>query len=193
MAKVIAVVGAGGKTTRIHNLTKQYREEGKRVLVTTTTHMYREEGCILSGNVEEIIQRLDTCGYCMAGMPTEEGKMKELSKEVYETICDFAEVVLVEADGSKGYPVKYPAEHEPVIPDNVTEIQVVMGLRSIGHPVGEVCHRKELVMKCLKVTEDTLLTKDHLDTLVMEGYVKPLGKQYPKAYIEIFMNDYKCP
>ena len=111
MAKVIAVVGAGGKTTRIHNLTKQYREEGKRVLVTTTTHMYREEGCILSGNVEEIIQRLDTCGYCMAGLPAEDGKMKGLLKEVYEKVCDFAEVVLVEADGSKGYPVKYPADH----------------------------------------------------------------------------------
>ena len=34
MAKVIAVVGAGGKTTRIHNLTKQYREEGKRKIKT---------------------------------------------------------------------------------------------------------------------------------------------------------------
>ena len=191
MAKVIAVAGAGGKTTRIHNLAKQYKNQGKKVLVTTTTHMYREEGCILSGNVEEIIQRLDTCGYCMAGLPAEDGKMKGLLKEVYEKVCDFAEVVLVEADGSKGYPVKYPADHEPVIPDNVTEIQVVMGLRSIGHPVGEVCHRKELVMKCLKVTEDTLLTKDHLDTLVMEGYVKPLGKQYPETRIEIFMNDYK--
>jgi hypothetical protein len=66
-----------------------------------------------------------------------------------------------------------------------------MGLRSIGHPVGEVCHRKELVMKCLKVTEDSLITKDHLDTLVMEGYVKPLRKQYPETRIEIFMNDYK--
>ena len=87
--------------------------------------------------------------------------------------------------------MKYPADHEPVIPDNVTEIQIVMGLRAIGCPVGKVSHRKDLVMKCLKVTEDTLLTKEHLDTLVMEGYVIPLRKQYPETRIEIFMNDYK--
>ena len=53
---VIAVVGAGGKTTRIHKLAEQYRKLGQKVLVTTTTHMYREEGCILSGNVEEVDQ-----------------------------------------------------------------------------------------------------------------------------------------
>ena len=41
---VIAVAGSGGKTTRIHLLTEKYRKLGKTVLVTTTTHMYREEG-----------------------------------------------------------------------------------------------------------------------------------------------------
>ena len=46
---VIAVVGAGGKTTRIKRLTDQYVRQGKRVLVTTTTHMYQEPGMILNG------------------------------------------------------------------------------------------------------------------------------------------------
>ena len=32
---VIAVVGSGGKTTRIHKLKEKYRSEGKKVLVTT--------------------------------------------------------------------------------------------------------------------------------------------------------------
>ena len=88
MALVIAVVGSGGKTTKIHQLTEQYRKEGNKVFVTTTTHMYREEGCILSGNVEEIIQRLNDCGYCMAGMPAEHEKMKVLPPDVYEEICN---------------------------------------------------------------------------------------------------------
>ena len=65
---IIAVVGAGGKTTRIHKLAEQYRKLGKKVLVTTTTHMYLEDGCVLSGNVEEIIEKLNTCEYCMAGL-----------------------------------------------------------------------------------------------------------------------------
>ena len=189
---IIAVVGAGGKTTRIHKLAEQYRKLDKKVLVTTTTHMYREDDCILSGNVEEIKDRLTSCGYCMAGMPAEHGKMKSLPKSVYEQVCAYADIVLVEADGSKGMPVKYPADHEPVIPDNATEIHIVMGLWAIGHPIKDVCHRIDQVLKCLNVTEDTLLTMEHLQKLVEDGYVKPLGKTYPKVSLKICFNEYKC-
>lgn len=188
---IIAVVGAGGKTTRIHKLAEQYRKLGKKVLITTTTHMYREDGCILSGNVEDIIHELTSCGYCMAGMPAQHGKIQSLPKDVYEQVCTYADIVLVEADGSKGYPVKYPAAHEPVIPDNVTEIHVVMGLRAIGQPIKDVCHRMDRVLKCLAVTEDTLLTMEHIQKLVEEGYVKPLEKTYPKVSLKIYFNEYK--
>ena len=34
---IISVVGSGGKTTLIRNLAKQYRAEGKTVLVTTSS------------------------------------------------------------------------------------------------------------------------------------------------------------
>ena len=191
MAWVIAVVGSGGKTTRIHQLTEQYRIDRKKVLVTTTTHMYREEDCILTGNVEDISQRLNDCGYCMAGMPAESGKMKALSEGVYKEVCKYADVVLVEADGSKGMPVKFPAAHEPVIPSNVNEIHVVTGLCAVGKPLKEVCHRKELVQKCLGVSEETALTEEHLRKLLQKGYLEPLKMQYPEAKFVIWMNDYK--
>ena len=55
---VIAVAGSGGKTTRIHLLTEKYRKLGKTVLVTTTTHMYREEGCDISGDEGQIRAKL---------------------------------------------------------------------------------------------------------------------------------------
>ncbi len=188
---IIAVVGAGGKTTRIHNLAEQYRKLGKKVFVTTTTHMFQEKDCIVSGNVEEILERLNSCGYCMAGMPAEHGKIQNLPASVYEKVCEFADVVLVEADGSKSYPVKYPAAHEPVIPENATEIHIVMGLRAIGHPIGEVCHRKELVMECLGETEDTLLTMEHIEKLTEKGYVEPLRKCYPQKEIKVYFNMHK--
>ena len=191
MALVIAVVGSGGKTTKIHQLTEQYRKEEKKVLVTTTTHMYREEGCILSGNVEEIIQQLNVCGYCMAGMPAEPEKMKMLPLDVYEEICKYADIVLVEADGSKGMPVKFPASHEPVIPENVDEIYIVTGLCAVGKPLKEVCHRKELVQECLGVSEETALTEEHLRKLLQKGYLEPLKTQYPKTKLSVWFNDYK--
>ena len=40
MAYVIAVVGAGGKTTYIYDKAKEYIKAGKTVAITTTTKMW---------------------------------------------------------------------------------------------------------------------------------------------------------
>ena len=40
--RLIAVVGAGGKTTLIYELARELKKAGYRAAVTTTTHMYKE-------------------------------------------------------------------------------------------------------------------------------------------------------
>ena len=110
---IIAVVGSGGKTTLIKKLAAQYRREGKTVLVTTTTHMFIEEDTLLTDDADTVIGALRETGYAMAGIP-EGQKIKALSKETFDTLCKIAEVVLVEADGSKHMPLKYPNATEPV-------------------------------------------------------------------------------
>ena len=62
---IIAVVGAGGKTTLIHKLAVQYRAEGKSVFVTTTTHMFIEENTLLTDDADTIIGELRENGYAM--------------------------------------------------------------------------------------------------------------------------------
>ena len=182
---VIAVVGSGGKTSRIHALAEQYRKQGKKVLVTTTTHMMVEENSDLSGDAEVILKKLEADRYCMAGLLAAKGKMKALSLQTYEHVCKAADVVLVEADGSKQLPVKVPADHEPVIPENADEIHVVVGLSALGKALKEVSHRKDLVLKCLGVSEDTILLPTHLQKLVQKGYVEPLREKYPAKVIKI--------
>ena len=54
---VIAIVGAGGKTSRIKNLTREYVQQGKSVLVTTTTHMGLEPGMVLSGRYQTAVEK----------------------------------------------------------------------------------------------------------------------------------------
>ncbi len=182
---IIVVVGSGGKTTRIHTLTEEYRKAGKKVLVTTTTHMYIEEGCDISGNAEQIREKLENSGYCMAGLPAENEKIKALPLEVYEAVCEYADIVLVEADGSKGLPIKFPAEHEPVIPENADEIHIVTGLSALGRPLSKVSHRKELVQNCLGINGDICLEPKHLQKLLEKGYVEPLKEKYPEKNIKI--------
>ena len=181
---IIAVVGSGGKTTRIKELASRFRREGKTVLVTTTTRMYIEDDTLQTDDADTILDALNKTGYAMAGVP--DGiKIKALSKETLDTVCACADVVLIEADGSKHLPLKYPNAAEPVIPDHTDEILVVCGLNALGHKLNEVCHRPELVQACLGVEPNTIITAEHIQKLLTEGYQKPLRAAYPEAKLTI--------
>lgn len=184
---IICVVGSGGKTSLIKKLSEQYRSEKKTVFVTTTTHMFIEEDTLLTDDADTIIGALREKGYAMAGI--QDGvKFKALSSETYAAVCAHADVVLVEADGSKRMPLKYPNSTEPVIPDNADEIIVVCGLNALGQKAKDVCHRPELVKACLGIADDTIITPAHIQKLVTEGYLKPLREKYPNKKITIFPN-----
>lgn len=181
---ITAIVGSGGKTTLLKAMAAQFRSEGKRVFVTTTTHMFIEPDALLTDDTDVISQALDETGYAMAGIP-EGAKIRPLSPETYKTVCAHADVVLVEADGSKHMPLKFPNATEPVIPDNADEIIVVCGLNAIGQKARDVCHRLDLVTARLGIEDDTILTAAHVQQLVTEGYLLPLRKLHPDKEIRI--------
>ena len=179
-----AIVGSGGKTTLLKTLAEQYRGQGKTVFVTTTTHMLVEEDTLLTDDADTIIKALKDAGYAMAGIP--EGiKIKALSEETYAAVCAHADVVLVEADGSKHMPLKHPNSTEPVIPDNAEEIIIVCGLNALGQKAKDVCHRLELVKDCLGIDDEGIITPTHIQKLVTEGYLKPLREKYPDKKITV--------
>ena len=183
---VIAIVGSGGKTTILKQMAETYRSQGKKLFITTTTHMYIEKDTTLSDDASIIIHKLESDGYVMAGIPEGE-KIAPLSIKTYNTVCSYADVVLVEADGSQHMPVKYPSTNVPVIPDNVDEIIIVTGLHGLNRPAIEVCHRLNLVKQCLGIEDHTLITLEHMIKLLKEGYVEPLTKQYPNIRIAVYV------
>ena len=184
---VTAFVGSGGKTTLLHKYAQKYRAQGLKVFVTTSTHMYIEDYTLLTDNAEEIIAKLETDGYVMAGLVEEKDtrKIKALSEETYSKVCIYADVVLVEADGSRGMPVKFPNATEPVIYKNTDEIIVVCGLSAIGKKLKDVAFRPELVKKCLDAEDDTVITAKHVQKLVTQGYTEPLKEKYPDKKISV--------
>lgn len=182
---ILAFVGSGGKTTLLKKMAAEYRARGKNVFVTTTTHMFIEEDTLLTDDADTIIRTLQDTGYAMAGIP--EGiKIRALSKQTYERVCGHADVVLVEADGSRHMPLKYPGKGEPVIPPNADEILVVWGPHGLGKPAREACHRPELAVQCLGIREETVITREHVRKLIREGYLLPLQKQYPHRKITVY-------
>ena len=184
---VIAYVGSGGKTTFLKQRARACRRAGMKVFITTSTRMYVEPDTLLTDDAQAIIRHMETTGWVMAGMPHGE-KFGPLPEAVYRRVCEAADVVLVEADGSRRLPVKFPGEGEPVIYDNVDEIIVVCGLQAIGKPAREVCHRLELVKKCLGIEDETTITVEHIQKLVREGYVRPLRGKYPQVNISVQPN-----
>ena len=130
--------------------------------------MFIEENTLLTEDAEEIIRTLQTTGYAMAGK-TDGEKIIALSKETFDTVCAHADVVLVEADGSKQMPLKYPNDREPVIPEHTDEIIIVCGLQALGRPAKEVCHRLALVREVLGIHAEPIITPVHIQKLLQEG------------------------
>ncbi|MFA9421857.1 MAG: hypothetical protein ACERLB_17060, partial [Gammaproteobacteria bacterium] len=51
--------------------------------------------------------------------------------------------VVVEADGSRMLPVKAPAEHEPVVPEETSLFVSVVGIDALDDSIERVAHRPE--------------------------------------------------
>lgn len=85
------------------------------------------------------------------GVPCEEEpeKIRGLSEEEYRKLKTQCDVLLVEADGAKRKPLKVPAEHEPVIPEDTDMVIGIAGASAIGRTIKAGCHRGELVGELL--------------------------------------------
>ena len=182
-----AFVGSGGKTGTIMKQAAAYRAQELRVLITTSTQMGAREGTIIGDDPQPIVAALENEGYAMAGTKANrEGKIAALSEATFREICKHADVVLVEADGSRQHPLKFPNDNEPVIPEGTDEIVVICGLSAIGKPAKDVCHRLELVKAAIGIEDDTIITAQHVRELVDKAYMTPLAAKYPDARISLY-------
>lgn len=204
--QVVALVGSGGKTSLMGQLALAGKEHHLRVAVLTTTHIWNPSGEGISakkwcfpeegiswkkGYFSEEGKSSEPMGkgIVMAfGKDCGNGKITFPGEECYREICREADLILVEADGSRGLPVKYPGPREPVIPENVSRILCVCGLSGLGRPGQEVCQRWELVPEIVKKDQKEQITEELLARLLEEGYGKPLAERYPGAEFYYCMN-----
>src|SRR5215211_6889455 len=113
---VVAFVGAGGKSGAILAVSGGLTEEGRKVLVAPTTKMLVSE----ADRIGPLFTSRDV------GDPGWVGDLAGL-----------ADVVLVEADGSRRRPIKGTADHEPALPDATTRVVAVGNVHALGTPVDE--------------------------------------------------------
>ena len=181
---VLSVVGGGGKTSLIFRIMEELTAVGKKVLITTTTHMayepdrpFAEDGDIIS-----IKHNLEEHGYTIAAaLDREKCKISALSEEKMKEITALADVILIEADGAKKCPLKVPASWEPVIWGQTDLVIAVAGLDAVGEPICKVCHRSNRVADFLgKETEEKVTEEDIVRIVLSTEALKKCvcGREY---------------
>jgi len=166
--EIIALTGAGGKTTVMLQLAREAYAAGKRVLVTVTTKIYEREAAQFGPLVyraEELTGK--RLAVYAQGRDESAGKLLGIDPDA---IPDGFDLVLVEADGSAGKSLTAPKAHEPVIPPSTTTVLAVAGLDALGQPV-HAMHRPEVISKLTGVGLDAAVTPEVMAAVLSH----PLG------------------
>ena len=163
--ELVSLVGGGGKSTLLFGLGDELAAAGKRVILTTTTKMGRDQvlgvpTVCWSADTACVTTALDKRGPVMLLTYGDDHKVTGPPPGVVDGIFAESDVdyVVVEADGSKGRPLKAPAEHEPVVPATSTTVVILVGIDAVGHPLAQVTHRAEVAQRFLGTGPDHVVT-----------------------------------
>lgn len=184
----ISVVGSGGKTSLLYALGRQLAQAGKRVLLTTTTHLAMEVPTDIlvyvqaDGGGMEVPQPGQLW---LWAIPNGTGRRIGPSMEELEQVAPCFDVILCEADGSRRMPLKWHASHEPCLPQFTQMIFYVVGLSGLGKPAGEVLHRWEQS----PYGKDHIIQKEDILRLVGRG----VEHMKPNAPVCVVLNQTDVP
>jgi probable selenium-dependent hydroxylase accessory protein YqeC len=197
--KVISLVGGGGKTSIMYRLAEELKSNRMRVLVTTTTHIYYPDKSSYDQffwweDVKKAAIKRSDLGQAsitvIGSRMIDDKKMKGIDercvKELYNS--GIFDVILVEADGAKGKPIKAPAEHEPVIPECTSTLIGVIGIDCFGKKIDSLwVHRPEILTEVTGCALGDIIDDDVIEKLILSG--DGLFKNCPKKAEKIlFIN-----
>jgi probable selenium-dependent hydroxylase accessory protein YqeC len=197
---VVALVGGGGKTGALQLLVSELAAAGRTVVATTTTAMFLRElavvGPLLLGPVagsppaglEDAL-----AGGRAAAVALGEGaggKVVGLSPADVDALWarSLVDYVIVEADGSRGKPLKAFAAHEPQLPATTGTIVQVAGMDAVGGRLDAAhVHRPELLAGALGVPPGSELTP-RLVAKALGCQLATLRRLRPNARIVTVLN-----
>ncbi len=144
--RVIAIAGAGGKTSLMFLLAQGFQKDGEKVITTTTTRILmptiRQSKNIVLFHEKKfsahLVTALDHDGHAtIANRPLPGNKLEGLSPGRLEIILyrSPAKRMIIEADGARGLSLKAPGEHEPVVPEWTDVFICMAGIDIIGKPL----------------------------------------------------------
>lgn len=188
--ELLCLVGGGGKTTTMYTLACALKQAGTRVLVTTTTNIFRAQADRADRVVIDARTDPELFGppagpeiVCYgSGTIPGKGKLDSADPAFLEALFvrRVFDHVLVEADGSKRLPIKAPAAYEPVIPAATTVVVGMVGLDALGTPIdADHVHRPALFCAVTGADAGAPVSEEHIVRLAL--HADGLFKDAPAA------------
>lgn len=199
--RAIAFTGAGGKSSAMACLALELAAK-RPIILSTTTHIrldqftFADEHWIVSERhpLRASASRLRRAQTLLITGQQEQGerKWKGLSESEANQLIHIANrhgaCVLLEADGARGRSLKAPAEHEPVVPDDIELVVPVIGLDAVEGTLDERwVHRPERIVRVLGLDPGAPLRPEVVSAWLLheEGGLKGIP---PRAEIRVLMN-----
>jgi molybdenum cofactor cytidylyltransferase len=194
---VVTIYGAGGKTSLLETLGRELSLQGRRVILTTTTRIFKPETypSVIGEDFLSVTKAL--AGRFPAHSPVVLGAKLSGDQKLIgidpawpqalldQDICDD---VIVEADGAARKPIKGYASYEPVLPTSSTVLIPVLGYDALGIPIdADHVHRPEAFCVLTGARPGDRITVDHFLTAM--AHMIRLGREKcPQAVIVPVVN-----
>lgn len=140
---VIALTGAGGKTSTLLALAHELADEGWRVLATTTTRIALDELRMMPHSIKEdagaqaISDALAQHRLTFVYSDVRGSKVYGVQSTARLLDSVDADALIIEADGARRLMFKAPHAHEPVIPPETSLVIPVASLLALGQPLDD--------------------------------------------------------
>ncbi len=193
--QIVSIIGGGGKSALLQKIGRELVKENLRVILTSTTKFqpFPQTGFVLVKDGRDFSIELKTL--------LSELKLAQVAKDYYEhdrfigvsipvvqELSRFADVVLIEADGSRQRSLKTHKESEPVIPPFSTTVVIICGCDVVGEPLNEkTVHRAELFSKKWELPFGATLTPE----IICKELLSPLSyfRNVPlRSAVRLFIN-----
>lgn len=194
---LVALVGGGGKTSLMYALAREARAAGLRTAVASTTKILppppTPEFTLVLADSPAALAAADyppaEALRVIGSRRNEAGKVVGIPPGWCDALMKGGnlDLLIVEADGSRGLPLKAPGPEEPVIPADTTLFIALAGLGCLGRVLGECAFRPELAAALSETPQAAPVTPETVSKLL--NHPAGLGKgKPPHARAAIFLN-----
>lgn len=196
---VTSFTGGGGKTSLIRRLAEEFNDLRQKVLLTTTTkcypfpnlpHFYLDSSVDIFKKLSEHYKNNNIA--VLGGKIGPDGKIAGISPKLPGSLTrELGIHVLVEADGSKGKPLKGYEKYEPVVPSDSDLIVSVIGADALGAPVEEnIVHRSGIFQQAMLLSDSSTIIDENLLAQAFSYMEQVAVNQAPHARFIYVLNKF---